>query len=240
MTDVNDAQNEETGFINLKKNDVDFSLTQERNAEYIRCECDIVYFIEKYAKIGSLDRDLVPFEMRDFQKEIVEAFDNGRCVVGMLARQQGKTTTAAAYLLHEAIFKKNIRIAVLANSSNIANGILDLIKSMIEELPQFLKPGVQEWTETSVVLSNGVRIISDVTNSSSIRGKILDIIYIDELTFIQNDLEFFASTYPVIASSETTKVIITSTLNDAAQTYKLCTFEHLPSNVDDIIDACMS
>lgn len=46
-------------------------------------------------------------------------------------------------------------------------------------------------------------------------------IYLDEFSFVTNDTEFFASTYPVITSGKSTKVIITSTPMGMNLFYKL-------------------
>jgi hypothetical protein len=205
----------------LKKAGIALPFTQEQVEEYVRCKSDIVYFVKNYVKIISLDRGQVPFDLYPFQEEMIRTFHDNRFVICLLGRQQGKTTTVAAYLLYEAIFKKNVRIAVLANKGDTAREILDRIKKMFEELPWFLKPGVYEWNKGSIELSNGSKIISAATSSSSIRGQSMNIIYLDELAFIQNDVEFFASTYPVITSGKTTKVIITSTPNGMNLFYKL-------------------
>jgi hypothetical protein len=205
----------------LKKAGVSIPFTQEQVAEYIKCRDDIVYFVKTYVYIVSLDRGMIPFSLYPYQEEMLRSFLENRFSINLLARQMGKTTTVAAYLLYEAIFNKNMRIAVLANKGDTAREILDRIKKMFEELPWFLKPGVQEWNKGSIELSNGSKIISAATSSSSIRGQSMNIIYLDELAFIQNDVEFFTSTYPVISAGKTTKVIITSTPNGMNLFYKL-------------------
>lgn len=48
-------------------------------------------------------------------------------------------------------------------------------------------------------------------------------VYLDEFAFVQNDVEFFTSTYPVITSGTQTKIIITSTPNGMNLFYKLYT-----------------
>lgn len=209
------------GIIKLKKAGVTLPYTKEQIEEIIKCRDDITYFIRNYVKIISLDKGLVLFSLYPFQEEMIETFKNNRFVICLLARQMGKTTTVAAYLLYEAIFNDNMRIAVLANKGDTAREILDRIKKMFEELPWFIKPGVVEWNKGSIKLANGSRIISASTSSSSIRGQSMNIIYLDELAFIQNDVEFFTSTYPVITSGKTTKVIITSTPNGMNLFYKL-------------------
>lgn len=48
-------------------------------------------------------------------------------------------------------------------------------------------------------------------------------VYLDEFAHVQNDVEFFTATYPVISSGDTTKVIITSTPNGMNLFYKMWT-----------------
>lgn len=211
------------GNIKLKRANVSIPYTQDQVDEFIRCQTDIIYFIRNYVKIVSLDHGLVFFDMYKYQEEMVTSFKNNRFTINLLARQMGKTTTVAAYLLYEAIFSKNIRIAVLANKGDTAREILSRIRSMFEDLPWFLKPGVVEWNKGSIELSNGSKILSAATSSSSIRGQSMNIIYLDELAFVENDVEFFTSTYPVISAGKTTKVIITSTPNGMNLFYKLWT-----------------
>lgn len=131
------------------------------------------------------------------------------------------SVTVAAYLLHQAVFQEEFRIAVLSNKASSSKSILSKIKRMFEELPHFLKPGVEEWNKESILLSNGNLLQSASTNSSSIRGESLNIVYLDEFAHVQNGDEFFASTYPVITSGETTKVLVTSTPKGMNLFYKL-------------------
>lgn len=48
-------------------------------------------------------------------------------------------------------------------------------------------------------------------------------LYCDEFAFIENDVEFYTSTYPVVTSGDSTKMIITSTPNGMNYFYKLWT-----------------
>jgi hypothetical protein len=84
------------------------------------------------------------------------------------------TTTVASYFLYESVFNNNIKLAILANKGDTAREILDRVKKMFEELPWFLKPGVVEWNKGSIELSNGNKIISAATSSSSIRGQTMN------------------------------------------------------------------
>lgn len=120
------------------------------------------------------------------------------------------TTTVASYLLYEATFNEKQEIAILANKGETATEILGRIKDMFESLPWFIKPGVREWNKKSISLTNGSRIFASATSSSSIRGRSISLLYLDEFAFVDNDVDFYTSTYPVITSGKKTKVIITS------------------------------
>lgn len=81
------------------------------------------------------------------------------------------TTTSMAYLLHQAITRRNITIAILANKGEAASEVLERIKFAYESLPWFLQVGVKSWNKRSIHLGNGSKILTAATSSSSIRGK---------------------------------------------------------------------
>ena len=73
----------------LKKIGVKIEYTQEQINEYIKCKNDPVYFA-KYIKIISLDKGLIPFELYDFQEDMIRTFHNNRFVITKCPRQVGK------------------------------------------------------------------------------------------------------------------------------------------------------
>ena len=91
--------------------------------------------------------------------------------------------------------------------------MLARITLMLENLPFFLQPGCTILNKGSIGFSNNSRIIAAATSSSSIRGMSLNLVYLDEFAFVENATEFYTSTYPVISSGKTSKIIITSTAN---------------------------
>jgi len=133
------------------------------------------------------------------------------------------TTTSMAYLLHQAITRPNITVAILANKGDTAAEVLDRIKFAYESLPWFIQVGVKTWNKKSVELGNGSKIITAATSGSSIRGKSISVLYLDEFAHIDNDVEFYTSTYPVISSGKSTQVIMTSTPKGLNLFYKIWT-----------------
>ena len=82
---------------NLKKVGTDINFTQDQVQEYLKCKEDPVYFARNYIKIISLDEGIVPFDMWDFQEELIESFHEHRFNIAKLPRQTGKSTTCVCH-----------------------------------------------------------------------------------------------------------------------------------------------
>ena len=207
-----------TGYLgnpNLKPAGKNIQFTKEQVAEYIKCSKDPIYFIKKYIKVVSLDEGLVPFNLYDFQEEIVETVHNNRFVIAKLPRQSGKSTTMIAYLLHYIMFNQSMSVALLANKQSTAREILSRLKLAYEYLPLWLQQGIVEWNKGSIELENGSKIIASSTSASAVRGGSYNIIMLDEFAHVPQGIadEFFSSVYPTITSGQSTKVIMVSTPN---------------------------
>jgi hypothetical protein len=207
----------------LKKSGVQVQYTQEQVEEYIKCAKDPIYFAENYIKIVNVDRGLMPFEMWDFQKDMIKVYHENRFSITKCPRQVGKTTTSVAYLLWLTLFTDTQTVAVLANKGSLARDILAKYQLAYENLPMWLQQGVVTWNKGNVELENGSKIIAASTSSSAIRGGSFNCVFLDEFAFVPNNIaeEFFNSVYPVISSGKTSKIIIVSTPNGMNLFYKL-------------------
>ena len=198
---------------NLKPVGYSHDWTKEQIVEYKKCMDDPIYFIENYCFIVTLDKGLQPFKLYDCQKEKVDFIMNNRRCILMEGRQQGKTITAAACILHYTIFQDSKTVAIMANKSNAAREVLARYQIMYEHLPIWMQQGVKTWNKGDVDLENGSRVFTAATTASGIRGKSVNWLYIDEAAIIPNNVaeEFFTSVYPTISAGETTKILLTST-----------------------------
>jgi hypothetical protein len=206
----------------LKSKGVQLEWSQERVQEYLKCAKDPIYFAEKYIQIVHVDHGLIPIILYDYQKEIIEKITNNRRATVNTSRQAGKTTTAVAVILHYILFNNHKTVALLANKGDAAREILDRIKIAYEALPDWLQQGVIEFNKGSAEFENGSKIIAAATSSSSIRGKSVSFLYIDETAFVEHWDDFFASVLPTIVSGNTTKMLFTSTPNGLNHFYKTC------------------
>ena len=208
---------------NLKKANVPTHFTPKQVKEFLKCSNDPIYFIRKYIKIVSLDEGIIPFDMYDFQEEMVDRFHHNRFNIAKLPRQSGKSTVVTSYLLWYVIFNDNVNVAILANKAPTAREMLGRLQLSYENLPKWMQQGIVGWNKGSVELENGSRLLASSTSASAVRGMSFNIIFLDEFAFVPNNIaeQFFASVYPTISSGKNTKVIIISTPHGMNMYYKI-------------------
>ena len=209
----------------IKRVGIELSYTEEQVAEIIKCTEDPVHFIKNYVKIVNVDRGLVPFDMWPFQEEMVKTFHENRFCIAKMPRQVGKTTTTVGYMLWSVLFNPDYTVGILANKGSLAREILDRLTKAYEYLPLWLQQGVVVWNKGNIELENGSKIFAYATSADGVRGGSYNLIFLDEFAFVPHNMaqDFFQSTYPVISSGQTTKVIIVSTPNGLNQFYKMWT-----------------
>ena len=198
---------------NVKRDGVQQNFSQYEFDEYLKCMNDPAYFARTYIKVINLDRGLVSFDLYPYQERMFDHFNANRFSVILACRQSGKSISSVVYLLWYAIFKPEQTIAVLANKGSTSQEMLARVTLALENLPFFLQPGCKALNKRSIEFSNNSRIIAAATSGSSIRGMSVNLLFLDEFAFVENDATFYTSTYPVVSSGTSTRVIITSTAN---------------------------
>lgn len=204
---------------NIKRAGVEQEWDQNEVLEYKNCLQNPVYFAETYAKVISLDKGLVPFGLYPYQRDMFNHFKDNRFSVVLACRQSGKSISSVIFILWYAIFHPEKTIAILANKGSTAREMLGRLTLALENLPFFLQPGCTAVNKGSIEFANNSKIIAASTSSSSIRGFSANLVFLDEFAFVQNDSEFYTSTYPVISSGKSTKIIITSTANGVGNVF---------------------
>ena len=205
---------------NVKKHGIVDSWSSEQVSEYAKCMKDPKYFARNYCKIISLDKGLINFELYPYQENMFEAFEKNRFNIILACRQSGKSISSVAYLLWYAAFQPDKNVAILANKAVTAREMLSRITLMLENLPFFLQPGTKVLNKGSIEFSNNSRIFAAATTGQSIRGQSVSLLYLDEFAFVDNDVEFYTSTYPVVVAGTSTKIIVTSTANGVGNVYE--------------------
>jgi len=76
--------------IGVRKAGLAFAATKEEYEEYLKCKLDIHYFAEKYCKIKLEDGSVGKMYLRDYQKDILDLYNNNRFSILCASRQVGK------------------------------------------------------------------------------------------------------------------------------------------------------
>lgn len=187
--------------------------------EWVKCRDDIEYFAANYCKVLHPDRGMVNFEPYPYQRDMWKLMQTSRFSIILACRQSGKTAGVTIELVHEIIFFSDKTTAVVAHKASQAAEIMARIRTILENLPFFLQPEVKYYNKGSVEFGNNSRIFAAASGSSTLRGKSLTHLYLDEFAFVMNDDEFMAGTYPVVTAGKTAKITITSTANGVGNAF---------------------
>jgi hypothetical protein len=206
---------------NLKKPGTPINFTPDMTAEFIKCKLDPVYFVETYVRFITLDDGFVNIKLHDFQKEVIDSYLHNRRTAVLTSRQVGKTTIATGIILHYILFNRSVKVGILANKQDSAIEVMERIQLAYEALPLWLQQGVVTYNKKKLALENKSQVIAAATSASSIRGKAVNFLYIDEAAHVENWDEFYASTYPVITSGKDTKIMLTTTPLGMNHFYKI-------------------
>lgn len=208
---------------NLKNVGQKINWTEKTLEEYVLCKENPEHFIENYVKIVHVDRGLVPFEMYDYQRDMIRKFNDNRFVICKMPRQTGKSTTIISFLLHYILFNDSVNVAILANKGAVARELLSRLQLAYENLPKWLQQGAVTWNKGNIEVENGSKVIAAATSSSAVRGSSFNIIFLDEFAHVPQNIaeQFFTSVYPTISSGESTKVLIVSTPLGMNMFYKM-------------------
>lgn len=86
------------GNSNIKMSGVETEWTPELIREYQKCMNDPIYFIENYMKVLSLDEGMVSFKMYDYQRKLIDHYNNNRFSITLACRQSGKCPQFDAFI----------------------------------------------------------------------------------------------------------------------------------------------
>ena len=184
---------------------------QKIKQEFLKCKNDPVYFTSNYIKVTHPVRGLVKFDLYPFQRRLISEFKSNRFNILRKFRQAGCTTTVAAYALHSCIFNPHFTTVILSKGDAESTEVLERIRVMYEELPEWLKPKVTEINKHNIKFVNNSVIKSRPSSKQSGRSLSASLLIIDEAAFIEYIDTIWAAAYPVISTGGS--VIALSTVN---------------------------
>jgi len=200
----------------LRKGNLLFDLSDKELEEIARVKEDIVYLGNNYAK-GLTDTSLNPsaITLYGYQQEYLKLMEQNRFVIGMLARQTGKTLLEAIYCVYSILHGRNVLLCSNTRSTSIE--ILERVKTIYSSLPFYMKPGIHTWNQSSVSFDNGaeIRTLSGVKQII----KKYEVILVDEAAFILKFEDVFKDLQAALNING--QLIIHSTPNGKNKFYEL-------------------
>jgi hypothetical protein len=159
-----------------------------------------VYFCETYWHIKHPERGRIRFELRDAQRETVEAWLNNRYTIILKARQIGFSTLAAAFAFWLCFFRPDRFVVMLSRTEREAIKLLQKAKYGYKAMPSWIKqrgPDLTSDNQTKMTFSNESSIESLPSGNDPARGESVYLVIVDEWAFLPNAEEAWASIEPI-------------------------------------------
>lgn len=172
-----------------------------------------MYFCENYGHIKHPSKGKIPFVLRDAQMETVESFLENRYSIVLKARQIGFSTLVSIYCFWLAFFYPDRHVIMLSRTEREAAKLLSHAKYVHTFMPdwmRFIGP-ILNWTQKGVGMTNNSAVESMPSANDPARGSTAHTIVVDEIAFLPNSDEAWASIEPVADVGG--RVIMLSTAN---------------------------
>jgi hypothetical protein len=92
-------QKQEKGYngnLSLKRQRTKLEWTHDQLMEFVKCKDDPIYFAQQYIKITHVDHGLIPIDLYDYQKDIIDSTNKHRNTIVLASRQAGKCVDSSS------------------------------------------------------------------------------------------------------------------------------------------------
>lgn len=169
--------------------------------EIVKCGKDPIYFINNFVKISHPLHGLISFKLYPFQEDCIRQFQDYRFNIVLKARQMGLSTATAGFILWMVLFHREKTVLSVATQLNVAVGMVKKVKTMYNNLPDWMKIAkVKNDNKSTLELNNGSWVKAASTTGDSGRSEALSLLIVDEAGIIQGMDEMWAGIYPTIAT----------------------------------------
>jgi len=173
--------------------------------EYFKCKNDIIYYIENYIQL-SLPGGNQLMKLYQPQKRVINSFMTNHHVISLKSRQIGISTLTQVYIAYIVTFYKNVVIGMVSRDGNESTDFCRKTMSLINNLPDFLRPRFIKETEQTFILDNGCQFFASQVNESKpgglFRSKAITLAIIDEAAHIGRIDEAYTGMAPALFKSQ--------------------------------------
>jgi hypothetical protein len=169
--------------------------------ELVKCGKDPQHFIDNYCKISHPLKGQIPFKTYDYQKDMLQSFNDYRFNVILKARQLGISTISAAYVAWFMLFHREKNVLVIATKLTTATNLVKKVKMIFKNLPSWmLIAKIQTDNKQSFELTNGSQVKAGTTSGDAGRSEALSLLIIDEAAFVDGLDELWTGLYPTLST----------------------------------------
>ena len=174
---------------------------QEIVKELVKCGKEPQYFIDNYCKISHPLKGQIPFKTYDYQRELLQDFNDYRFNVILKARQLGISTISAAYVAWFMLFHREKNVLVIATKLSTATNLVKKVKMIFKNLPSFiLIAKISIDNKQSFELSNGSMVKAASTSGDAGRSEALSLLIVDEAASVDGFDELWTGLYPTLST----------------------------------------
>ena len=158
------------------------------------------YFCSEYWFIRHPERGRIKFVLRDAQVETARNWMEHRYTIVLKARQIGFSTLAAAFVFWETFFWSDRFVVMLSRTEREASKLLQKTKYGYKMLPAWMRvrgPEVLVDNQLKMVFANESSVESLPSGNDPARGEAVYRVVIDEMAFLPNPDEAWASIEPI-------------------------------------------
>tara|TARA_R110002020_G_scaffold179938_1_gene373700 strand:+ start:5732 stop:7318 length:1587 start_codon:yes stop_codon:yes gene_type:complete len=174
---------------------------QEILKEILKAGKDPTYFTINYGRISHPQKGTIPFKAYDYQKQLLQEFNDYRFNIILKARQLGISTITASYVAWLMMFHRDKNILVVATKLQTATNLVKKVKAIIKHLPEWMQiASINVDNRTSFELSNGSQIKGSSTSGDAGRSEALSLLVIDEAAHVEKLSDLWTALYPTLST----------------------------------------
>jgi len=192
---------------------------QTQHKEYIKCAMSFPYFATKYLKILHIKNGLVPFVLFDYQRRVIQEYEDHRFNIIRKFRQGGLTTVTELWCLWRCLFKLDQQILFLSKTDREAIAAGMILNRAVDNLPSWMRPKKDEgkWNDHEKQFKDTGSNMFFYTPEAA-RGRTATFLILDEAAFVDNMDRHWKAMYPTL--SQGGSCIAISTVNGIGNWYQ--------------------
>lgn len=145
---------------------------------------DTKLYLENFTKIKGKTPGLIPFKLKEAQKDLFNTMNTSNRTMILKARQIGFSTAVTGYYYHKTITTPGVNTALIGYNSDLTAELLDKVKTFINSTPPEMRPTTKYNSkyEVSFPIMNSKIIVLPSTDKVG-RGYTLNNLLVTELAF---------------------------------------------------------